>query len=466
MRKSSLLFLILFGLFAAVLLPPSAWARPNLILIMADDMGFECLSPYGGKSYSTPNFERFASEGMLFNHCYSQPVCTPSRNKIMTGRRNTRNYRSFGALLPTEPTFAKVLKAAGYKTAVAGKWQLSDGGGGPLGSTPEQAGFGEHCLWAYEHDMTPEQWAQYVAGRGSDAKTSRFWHPAILRNGELVETGQDDFGPDIYAEFLLDFIEKNKGEPFFVYYPMALIHAPFVPTPHSKAFPENDKHGNDRKYIGDMVSYTDHLVGRILDKVDELGLGENTLILFTGDNGTTRGIRTQVEGRTVVGAKATPVDGGTHVALLARWKGEIEPGAKNDDLIDFSDFLPTLAEAGDAPLPSGVEFDGRSFLGQLRGLAGNPREWLFMDYDKDPDFPEDKKKWPPARFARTKQYKLYADGRFFDVPNDWEEESPIPAGKAGSAGEKARAMLQAVLDKMPPWEKTVMPERVGRPGDQ
>ena len=416
-------------------------------------MGFECLSPYGGKSYQTPNFERFAKEGMLFTHCYSQPVCTPSRNKIMTGRRNTRNYRAFGALLPTEPTFAKVLKAAGYRTAVAGKWQLSDGGNGPWGSTPAQAGFEQSCLWAYEHNMTPEQWKRYVASRGADAKTSRFWHPAILRNGELVETTAEDFGPDIYTDFLLDFIETNKAEPFFAYFPMALIHSPFVPTPHSKEIPEADKHGSDSKYVGDMVAYTDHLVGRILDKLDKLDLADNTLVIFTGDNGTSRGIRSRIEGRTVIGAKAMPKDGGTHVPLLVRWKGVIEPGSRNEDLIDFSDFLPTLAEAGDAPLPAGVEFDGRSFLPQLRGLAGNPREWLFMDYDKDPDFPPEKKKWPPARFVRTKQYKLYADGRFFDVPNDWEEESPIPPGQAGSAGEKVRAMLQDVLDRMPEWRK-------------
>ncbi|MCB1018640.1 MAG: sulfatase-like hydrolase/transferase [Acidobacteria bacterium] len=446
-------FSLLFGCLLWMLASSPAGARPNLVLIMADDMGFECLSPYGGKSYSTPNMERMARDGMLFTHCYSQPVCTPSRNKIMTGRRNTRNYRSFGALLPTEPTFAKVLKAAGYRTAVAGKWQLSDGGGGPLGSTPEQAGFDEHFLWAYEHDMTPKQWDEYVGARGSDAKTSRYWHPAILHDGKLVPTGPDDFGPDLYADFLLDFIERNKDQPFFAYYPMALIHGPFVPTPHSSSIPEEDKHGNKKKYMADMVAYSDFLVGRILDKLDQLGLSENTLVLFTGDNGTTRGIRSQIEGRTVIGAKATPVDGGTHVGLLARWKGAIEPGSKNDDLIDFSDFLPTLAEAGDAPLPSGVAFDGRSFLAQLRGLAGDPRDWLFMDYDKDPDFPPEKKKWPPARFVRTKRYKLYADGRFFDVPNDWEEQSPITPGQAGAEGEQTRAMLQAVLDQTPPWKK-------------
>ena len=390
---------------------------------------------------------------MVFTHCYSQPVCTPSRNKIMTGRRNTRNYRSFGALLPTEPTFAKVLKAAGYKTAIAGKWQLSDGGRGPLGTTPAKAGFDRSCMWAYEHNMNPEQWGRYAASRGSGAKTSRFWHPAILRDGDLLPTGSDDFGPDIYTDFLLDFIEENKDEPFFVYYPMALIHAPFVPTPHSEGFAEEDKHRSDRKYMADMVAYTDFLVGRLLDKLDELGLSENTLVLFTGDNGTTRGIRSEIEGRTVVGAKATPVDGGTRVPLLARWTGKIAGGERNDDLIDFSDFLPTLAEAGDAPLPGELEFDGTSFLPQLRGLAGDPRKWLFIDYDKDPNFAPEKKKWPPARFVRTKRFKLYADGRFYDVPSDWEEQQPIPEGKAGSAGEKARATLQAVLDRTPAWRK-------------
>lgn len=431
---------------------------------MADDMGFECLQPYGSLDYRTPNLERLAREGMLFSQCYSQPVCTPSRNKIMTGRRNSRNYVSFGTLLPAEPTFGQMLRDAGYRTAIAGKWQLSDGGGS-LGTTPLQAGFEESCMWAYGYDMTEEQRAAYVASGGDPGKTSRYWHPAVVRNGELLPTGPGDFGPDVYTGFLLDFIERNRDRPFFAYYPMALVHGPFVPTPRSKHYPESAKQGNDKRYFGDMVAYTDWLVGRILDKLDEHGLSERTLVIFTADNGTTRGIRSRIEGRTVVGAKATPVDGGTRVPLLARWKGVVAPGGRNDDLIDFSDFLPTLAEAADTLPPAGFDYDGRSFLPQLRGLAGSPRPWLFMDYDRDPDWPEARKKWPAVRFARTREYKLYSDGRLYRVPGDWDEQTPLAPGAGGEAGERARTMLQAALDAEPPWEKRVMLDRLDRPRD-
>ncbi len=445
------LLLLAFSFVAAL----SAAGRPNLILIMADDMGFETLSPYGGTSYETPVFDRLAREGVRFTHVYSQPICTPSRNKMMTGRANRRNYISFGTLLRGETTFAHVLGKAGYKTGVVGKWQLT--GDHPnwttrgKGATPEQAGFDEYCLWAYRHNMTAKQTARYASESGFKGKTSRFWAPAVRINGEYRPTSRDDYGPDVYSDYALDFIERHQDERFFLYYPMALTHSPFVATPHSTEINDKTKFKSDDRYFKDMVEYTDYLVGRIVDKVDQLGLAEDTLILFTGDNGSGRGLKSMLGDRVVIGGKGTPKDSGNHVALLVRWKGAAPAGEVNDDLLDFSDFLPTLAEAADAPLPSNVEIDGRSFLTQIFGETGAPREYILMDYDRDPDKPTGP--FPPVRFARTKRFKLYSDGRFFDIPQDWEEERPIAQGSAGVLGERIRKKLAAALAKVPTWKK-------------
>ena len=421
---------------------------------MADDIGLECYSPYGGESYRTPAAERLASEGVRFTHCYSQPVCTPSRNKIMTGRGNRRNYVGFGTLLNTETTFAHMLKAAGYQTAVAGKWQLT--GANPAwkthgrGSTPQQAGFDEYSLWAYEHNLTSDQFARYESQSGLKGKTSRFWAPAVLQNGKLLPSGRDAYGPDRYSNFALDFIERNQHEPFFLYYPMTLTHSPFVPTPHSKSATDAEKFRSDKKHFGDMVEYMDFLIGRLLDKLDELGLSENTLLLVTGDNGTMRGVESRRNGKTVMGMKAHPVDAGTHVALFARWLGKSPGWEVNDDLIDFSDFLPTIADAAGAQVPR-VPIDGRSFLPQILGAHGDPRQFIVMDYDKDPDMEE--KQFAPVRFARTKRYKLYSDGRFFDIPYDVEELRSIPPGRAGVLGEEIRLKLEKALASVPAWRK-------------
>lgn len=432
----------------------TAQARPNIVLIMADDIGLECYTPYGGESYQTPTAERLATEGVRFTHCYSQPVCTPSRNKIMTGRGNRRNYIGFGTLLNTEVTFGHMMQAAGYKTAVAGKWQLT--GANPAwktngrGSTPEQAGFDEYSLWAYEHNLTPEQFERYQSESGLRGKTSRFWAPAVLQNGKLLPTDRDTYGPDLYSDFALDFIERNQDESFFLYYPMTLTHSPFVATPHSGSVADTQKFRSDRKHFGGMVEYMDFLIGRLVDKLDELGLSENTLVLVTGDNGTMRGVESRRNGKIVMGMKAHPVDAGTHVALFARWLGKTPGGEVNDDLIDFSDFLPTIADAAAATRPK-RPLDGRSFLPQILGAQGNPREFILMDYDKDPDM--DRKQFAPVRFARTQRYKLYSDGRFFDIPYDREELRAIPPGRAGALGEQIRARLEEVLTSVPTWRK-------------
>jgi arylsulfatase A len=402
-------------------------AKPNIILIMADDIGYECFGCYGGASYKTPVLDGLAKAGVRFEHCYSQPLCTPSRVKIMTGQYNFRNYTNFGVLDPKQKTFGHLLQGCGYATCVVGKWQLygsvnQSAAVRGTGSLPEQAGFDEHCLWQ-------------VKDRGS-----RYRDPVVVQNGRDLEGLEGRYGPDVFTDYAIDFIERHKAKPFFLYFPMALVHNPFVSTPDSGDW-KNKKHKNDNKYFAEMVTYMDKIVGRIVTKVDELGLRENTLVLFTGDNGTNRNIQSKMSnGRVIRGDKGNTTDAGTRVPLIVDWRGVVPAGRVCGDLVDFSDFVPTFAELTGAPPPEGMIIDGQSFLPQLLGKKGRPRKWIFCHYDP---------KWlgrkEAVRFVRDKRWKLYDNGDLFDVQADTLERSPNPVGREVAS---ARKRLRAVLDSM------------------
>ena len=401
--------------------------RPNIVLIMADDLGYECLGCYGSTSYKTPVLDELARTGIRFDHGYSQPLCTPSRVQIMTGQYNFRNYKAFGIIDPGQTSFAHLLKNAGYATCVVGKWQLYGSStekreAKGKGSYPGQMGFDEHCLWQVER------------------RDSRYRDPLIVANGEYRDDLKGRYGPDVFCDYALDFLERKKSRPFLLYFPMALTHAPFVPTPDSADWEKREDKTNPR-YFADMVAYMDKIVGRIVKKLDDLGLRENTLILFTGDNGTARGIRSRLGDRVVRGGKGQTTDAGTHVPLIANWEGTAPSGAACDDLIDFTDFLPTLAEATGAAVPGNLTVDGRSFLPQLRGEKGNPREWVFCHYFRNPGD-------AVRRFARDKRWKLYQNGALFDLSVDALEEHPIRADQDSAEAAIARKRLRPVLDTL------------------
>jgi arylsulfatase A len=404
-----------------------AKARPNIVLIMADDLGYECLGCYGSTSYKTPVLDELAQTGIRFDRCYSQPLCTPSRVQLMTGQYNFRNYRAFGMIDPNQTTFAHLLKNAGYATCVVGKWQLY---GSEIerpqakgkGSRPGRMGFDEHCLWQVER------------------RDSRYRDPLIVENGKYHDDLKGRYGPDVFCDYAIDFIERKKGQPFLLYFPMALTHSPFVPTPDSEDWDKGWDKANPR-YFADMVAYMDKVVGRIVRKLDETSLRANTLILFTGDNGTGGGIESRLGGRTVKGGKGRTTDAGTHVPLIASWKGAAPRGGVCDDLIDFTDFLPTLAEAAGAAVPKDLVLDGRSFLSQLRGAKGNPRAWVFCHYFRNPGD-------PVKRFARDTRWKLYQNGDLFDLDADPLEEHPIRVDRDGPKATAVRTRLQHVLDSL------------------
>ena len=420
--------------------------QPNIILIMADDVSWECFGSYGSEEYKTPHLDKMSQNGVQFNHCYSTPICTTSRVMIMTGKQNFRNYTHFGYLDPKEKTFGNLLQNAGYKTAVAGKWQLNGlYNKAPLSSDntrPYKAGFDEYCLW------------QLTKGK---KEGERFWSPPIEQNGKLItaEENKGKYGPDIMCDFICDFMAKHQQKPFFIYYPMLLVHSPFVVTPDtvgelSRTQERNQSVKNrkqNKQNFQDMVAYTDTIIGRILQKTEDLGIAEDTLILFTADNGTHRNISSEWNGQTIRGGKGNLTNMGTHVPLIAYQKNQLLKGKTCSDLIDFSDFYPTLAEAAHIPIEETNTLDGHSFYSQLRGEASYSRPWILSHYQP---YWADRS----GQFARTKDFKLYSDGRFYQPENDLQETRELSTSLADKPNLKTiYESLQAILDQAPPAPK-------------
>ena len=410
---------------------------PNVILIMADDMGYECLSTYGSVSYNTPVLDSLASNGIKFSNCVSQPLCTPSRVKIMTGLYNYRNYDYFGHLNSDQYTFGNLMKEAGYKTCIAGKWQLNGLSykqkitDWANNSRPNKFGFDKYCLW------------QLTKG-GNEG--GRYAKPLIEQDGSFLDTDNQDYGPDIFANYIINFIETNQDTSFFIYYPMVLVHDPFVPTPDSKDWQlDSTRSRKDTSYFKDMVSYTDKVVGRIAGKLQELKLDKKTILIFTGDNGTHYTIYSQMHDNVIRGAKGNTIEYGTHVPLIVYWPEEIKKPEVFDGLIEFSDFFPTFADL--AGLESDV--DGSSFFPLLEGRKYTPRETAFVHYD-----PRWGKRVNQYRnqFIRTLDYKLYQDGKFYDLNNDKLELNPIDSNSVSDKEKLIKTNLKKELEIHPPWK--------------
>lgn len=347
--------------------------RPNVILIMADDLGSKELGCYGHPTHRTPRLDQLAQGGVQFDTCYTACVCHPTRFEIMTGQYGSTNGVCQFAGRPGGPdpdspeeqivnhlTFGKVLQAAGYATAHSGKWQLT----GEIPNLVVENGFDEYCMWAYKHNL-PEGVEHQGGWEKKDKKTSRYWGPSIVRNAEYVPTTLDDYGPDMFTDFVIDFARRHKDEPFFIYYPMALTHGPWYPTPADN--PDDDQKfvNSKRKNFGSNVEYMDGLVGRIVDAIEELGLREDTIIMFTGDNGTGG------EG------KATPTELGARVPMIVNCPGRVKQIGLTDALVDTSDVMPTLVELVGTSLPKDHPIDGHSIVPILRGEQTDVRDWIF-----------------------------------------------------------------------------------------
>lgn len=294
------------------------------------------------------------------------------------------------------------------------------------------AGFGEHCLFHSWH---------------TEDKGSRYANPTFFRNGELVKEVNGKYGPDFSVEFILDFMKRHKDEPMFVYYPMALPHWPMVPTPDSKQWSEKSRRLEEStRYFPDMVEYMDKLVGRVVGGIDSLGLTNNTLVLFYSDNGTHRQIVSRMNGKDVRGGKALPLQTGIRVPLIASWPGTIKPNQTNSQLIDASDFLPTLANIAGAKIPQNWHCDGLSFSSALIGKPGRKRDWCFFWYDPRPGW--DKERYGRSIFALDHNYKLFSDGRLFDIKGNGVREVEVDSTDKSLKVKQARTKLGKVIKQM------------------
>ncbi len=408
--------------------------KPNIILIMADDMGYECLSTYGSTSYDTPVLDRLAATGIKFDNCVSQPLCTPSRVKIMTGLYNYRNYDYFGHLKTSAYTFGNLMQDAGYETCIAGKWQLNglaykdEIKDWNDNKKPNILGFDEYCLWQLTHERKDG---------------GRFANPLIEQNGKLLERNEDAYGPDIFSDYIVDFMERKKNKPFFVYYPMVLVHDPFVPTPDSEDWKNKEKrYKSDTIYFKDMVAYTDKIVGKITNKLKALKIEDNTIVIFVADNGTHYSIHTKTKERTIQGAKGNTTDGGTHVPLIVSWPNTIKKGSVHNELIEFSDFFSTLSDITNQD----VKHDGKSFYSLLKGDTFKPRTSAFVHYDP---------KWGKRvnryrnQFVRILNYKLYQDGKFYNLDEDILEVHPLFTDSLSKKEKEIKRFLENELKEHP-----------------
>ncbi len=393
----------------------------NIIMIMADDLGYETIGANGGTSYPTPHLDRLATAGTRFEHCYVQPLCTPTRCQLMTGQYNVRNYIRFGLLHPQAITFGNLLKRAGYATCITGKWQL-----GEAIDAPQKFGFDESYLW--QHTRRPPRYA----------------NPGLEDNGTPKDFNNGEYGPDLVNDYALDFITRNQSRPFFLYYPMILTHSPYQPTPDSPTWDPKavgEKVHQSPKHFGEMVTYMDKLIGKLIDRLEQEKLAENTLVLFVGDNGTGKGTKSQMGAKEIIGGKGTTTARGMHVPLIA-WGASVKRGQVRSELVDSTDFLPTILDAASVQRPRDLQLDGQSFLPQCRGEQGTPRSWIYSWYS--PRQGTDK---TIREFAFNQHYKLYRNGDFFDLNQDRDEKSPLAVKDLDGPSLAAAKQLQAALDQ-------------------
>lgn len=405
---------------------------PNILFILMDNIGQDWFGCCGSLEGQTPEIDKLAASGVRFRNCYVMPLCSTSRHVFLTGRypfRTGWHIHHDAAIYgggyfdwKREITFARVLKSAGYATAISGKWQINN-----LFDQPDALknhGFDEHFIF-------PE------GPRGHPAHTQRYWDPYIIQNGRRIEA-EGEFGPRLFTDYLIGFMRRHRDDPFLAFYSTILTHVPVTKTPLNKG-----EELTEREQLAGMVRYADVCVGRLVAALDELGLRDNTIIFITTDNGTPAQYGGKVGGRTFQAAANTMVEGdmkegSINVPFVVNCPALIPGGRVSDALIDSSDVFPTFVEVAGATSPEGVVIDGKSFVSILRGEpdAASQREWILSHYAHQ-------------RVVRGPRYKLRWDGRFHDLLKDPLEEYDLATSNDPKTVTE-RKRLQHVLDSLPP----------------
>ena len=405
-------------------------SKPNVILIMADDIGYEVLSINGANDIRTPVLDSLARNGINFKNAYSQPLCTPTRVKIMTGKPNYENYEYFTYLNPKEKTFGNLFQDNGYKTLVAGKWQLN-GVQFKLDDytdlkRPYTFGFDSYMLW-------------WLAERGS-----RFANPVLVNNEKKIDTSIDDYGPEIVSDYIVDFINEHSNSPFFIYYPMMLVHDPFLPTPNSKDWEneQNRLNSNNPEYFPEMVSYMDSTVGKIINALKNNNIDDNTIIIFLGDNGTDRKVFTKNNNVLVKGSKGLTNKYGTNVPLIISWSKLKKIKNEQTPLVDLIDFYSTFEDLLNVEKKTS---NGVSLLPLLLGENFDERKYITTYYNP---------MWGSlyknrAVYIQNKKYKLYKSGSFYNYQLDPEEMYPLSLKSLDESIMYLHTEMDSILKKVP-----------------
>lgn len=425
--------------------------KPNIIVILLDDLGKEWISCYGATDVATPNIDRLAAGGMRFENVYSMPQCTPSRVCLLTGQYPYRNgwvnhwdvpRWGAGARYDVDAypcNLGLVMRNAGYATAIAGKWQINDFRVEP--DALDVAGFDDWCMW--------------TGGEGDNPPSNeRYWNPYVITRTQPARTYPGAFGSDMFNDFVIDFVRTHHGgdDPFFVYYPMVLTHTPFTTTPH-----EPEAEGKVGKHKA-MVRYTDFLVGRLVDALDELCAREDTLLIFTSDNGTCRAMVGHVGDRAIRGGKAKTIEPGVNIPFIANWPGTIAPGQVSDVLVDFTDVVPTCADLAGQTVPGESVVDGSSIAPYLRGEADQvARDWILamggQNNAKVSDGGVENEWYFRDRVVRDRRYKLYVGTdrkpqKLVDLQSDPDETTDI-TGREDDAALASRQRLESLISRWP-----------------
>jgi len=441
---------LIAGQSQAAAKPPVAEPiRPNVVFVLIDDLSHYGVTAYGGANrvtsnqgiftnelFATPRIDSLARDGMRCEYAYAYSLCEPTRVALMTGMNNNRNFIQAKSLHESQITFGDVFQKAGYVTGITGKWKQTRG----TKETP-----GEDYIYKFGWD---ELLCFDVIGEGR-----RMIEPWMVENGTPHSftgidpvTGRRYYGPDLINRFALDFIEKNKEKPFFLYYSMLLVHDEHTPTPDTRPkelFDEFDiekkaefgpMKGDERIYFPDMLNYMDKMIGKILDKLDELGLSENTLVVVMGDNGTKECFSHVLpDGSVYPGGKGSTAENGNRVPLLLRWPGQIPAGQVYQGMVNLTDIYPTLFDAAGIPVPNIDKIDGISFWPQATGKTADiHRETIYTWYNANQPSTDLS---GLLEYAHTKDFKRYAphigspEGRFFDLRSDPLEQAGTPTVK-------------------------------------
>jgi arylsulfatase A-like enzyme len=399
-----------------------AGKRPNVLLILADDQGYGDLSLHGNPYLNTPNMDRLAGQGIEFTRFYVSPVCAPTRSSLLTGRYNVRcgvhGVTAGMETMPTaETTIAEAMRPAGYRTALYGKWHL----GSHYPNVPHGQGFEEFIGFRTGH------WINY-------------WDPKLEHNGKPYPA--KGYITQILTDLAIRYLETNRNDPFFLYLAYNVPHSPFmVPERYWNMYKDLDLPERSRAAYA-LTKCLDDNLGRLMAKVDELKLAEDTIVIFLSDNGPA-GVRYNAGLR---GAKGSVYEGGNREPFFIRWTGRLAAGKKIDTIAAHVDIYPTLLDMCGVARPKGLPIDGRSIYPLLKGETKNwPDRMLFVHAEKRND--------PSAMYpgtVRTQRFNLVGGKELYEIPVDPGETANV-ADKYPEVTKRLRAAYES-------WYKDALPK--------